>query len=532
MAASLSPPRVLLLAVHFAVKSDTRSLIALVAHYPHVLRPELILRVLLTCLPETLRSTEYVELIKRIEAGDLYEEPDLSVQFDASSIQDITDAEAAKKTRRLHLLPLAWEHAPADALQDPVSLFLLHRAHRVDQEAGLLTQLPDLIVPFLQHAPCIRTWAISVLLPLLRRNYEYYLDEPIPHTLDSFERLDSREAVSLLLSQTGVREEDLPHVGRDLRGLIGPYIYNEERWSRPVEENSPGGSTSTYRSCPGWDHVLEWLLAKSSVSWKVAVKAFDQWDGPSDVDLGGYGSEWLDDENQGLLEQRFARAALASAYLIPEASIDALTGVNSIISKIMSLLDEDPCPTLRVAASLLPPFTQPEDENFLSTKSASLMRNGLLEESNYLTTPNQTSAQLLHVLTLSAFILTKAGAPCNVRRAGELAFLQDEREQKAEALRLIHSLSANGPKNDDKYWIRARNELLWLRDWGAEEAYGSADARIHGIFGQLKKDFLEIECLKAFLANTRRLSTICAECAELTKDRILSGTVNLRRLTR
>ncbi|KAI0433389.1 Sec39 domain-containing protein [Xylaria sp. FL1042] len=504
MTASLSPPRVLLLAVHFAAKSDIQSLAALVAHHPHVLRPELILRVLLTCLPETLGSSEYVGLIERIESGALYSEPDLSIQFDSSSVQDITDAEAAKKTRRLHLLPLAWDHAPIDALQDPVSLFLIHRAHRVDQEAGLLTQLPDLILPFLSHAPCIRTWTISALLPLLRRNYEYYPHNPISHTLESFERLDSRLAVDLLLSQTGVREDDLTHVGRDLRGLIGPWMYNDARWNTSIEEESLAGSAEVQHvSCPAWEHVLEWLITQSTVSWKVAVKAFDQWDGPNDVDMGGYGSEWLDDDAQGLLERGFARAALASAYLIPEASVDALTGVNSIITKIMSLLDQDPCPTLQVASSLLSPFTQPENKEIISTKSASLMRNGLLEESNYLTTPNHASTGLLHVLTLSAFILTKAGAPCSVRRAGELAFLQDEREQKAEATRLIRSLSSNGPKNDDKYWIRARNELLWLRDWGAEEAYDSADTKIHGIFGQLKTDFLEIECLKAFLANTR-----------------------------
>ncbi|KAJ8129083.1 hypothetical protein O1611_g4546 [Lasiodiplodia mahajangana] len=504
MTASLSPPRVLLLAVHFATKSDVQSLTALVAHHPNVLRPELILRVLLTCLPETLRSSEYVGLIERIESGDLYSEPDLSIQFDSSSVRDITDVEAAKKTRRLHLLPLAWDSAPKDALQDPVSLFLIHRAHRVDQEAGLLTQLPELIVPFLQHAPCIRTWTISSLLPLLRRNYEYYPHEPITQTLESFERLDDRTAVALLLSQTGVREEDLPHVGRDLRGLIGPWLYNDARWDSSMGKQSPTESSGTgHVACPAWDYVLEWLITQASVSWKVAVKAFDQWDGPNDVDLGEYGSGWLGDEEQGLLERGFARAALASAYLIPEASMEALSGVNSIITKIMSLLDQDPCPTLQVASSLLSPFTESESEKLLSAKSASLMRNELLEESNYLTTPNQTSTQLLHVLTLSAFILTKAGAACSVRRAGELAFLRDEREQKATAIKLIHSFSANGPKNDDKYWIRARNELLWLRDWGAEEAFGSSDIRIHGIFSQLKKEFLEVECLKAFLASTR-----------------------------
>ncbi|KAI0200988.1 Sec39 domain-containing protein [Astrocystis sublimbata] len=504
MAAPLSPPRVLLLAVHFATKSDIDSLGALVTHHPDVLRPELILRVLLTCLPETLPSSEYVGLVERIETGALYSEPDLSTQYDPSSVQDITDGEATKKTRRLRLLPLAWERSPAAALQDPASLFLIHRAHRVDQEAGLLTQLPDLIVPFLQHAPCIRTWMVSALLPLLRRNFEYYPDEPITETLESFERLDSKTAVATLLSRTGTREEDLPHVGRDLRGLIGPWLYNEARWEDGAGTHSHADSSEAgQKSCPAWEHVLEWLTTQASLSWKVAVKAFDQWDGPTDADLGDYGSEWFDDEEQGLLERRFARAALASAYSITDTSVDALSGVNSIITKIMSLLDQDPCPTLQVASSLLSPFTEAESENLLSAKSASLMRNDLLEDSNYLTTPNPTSTQLLHVLTLSAYILTKAGSPCSVRRAGELAFLQDEREQKAEALRLIRSFSASGPKNDDKYWIRARNELLWLRDWGAEEAFGSADAPNRGIFGQLKKDFLEVECLKAFLTNTR-----------------------------
>lgn len=528
MTASLSPPRVLLLAVHFATKSDLPNLIALVAHHPNVLRPELILRVLLTCLPETLRSSEYVDLIERIESGDLYAEPDLSIQFDSSSIQDITDAEAAKKARRLHLLPLAWDHAPKDALQDPVSLFLVQRARRVDQEAGLLTQLPDLIVPFLQHAPCIRTWMISALLPLLRRNYEYYPHEPITQTLESFERLDSKTAVDLLLSQTGIREEDLQHVGRDLRGLIGPWIFNDARWNGTIEKQGAAESGRTGPpSCPAWEHVLEWLIAKASLSWRVAVKAFDQWDGPNDVDLGDYSSEWLDDEAQGFLEQRFARAALASAYLIPEASVEALSGVNGIITKIMSLLDQDPCPTLQVSSSLLSPFVEPENENLISVKSASLMRNDLLEESNYLTAPTQTSTQLLHVLTLSAFILTKAGAPCTVRRAGELAFLQDEREQKAEAIRLIRSLSTNGPKNDDKYWIRARNELLWLRDWGAEEALGSTEIRIHGIFSQLEKRFLEVECLKAFLTNTRKSRKFSHSSPGLTCHRLFPCQVDI-----
>ncbi|KAI0016733.1 secretory pathway protein Sec39 [Xylariomycetidae sp. FL0641] len=501
----LSPPRILLLAVHLATKSNIESLTALAAHHDKVLRDDLLLRILLTCLPETLRSSEYVSLIERIESGSLHADPEVLNEIDISSVEDISDEEAAKKVKRLKLLPLAWDDAPKDALQDPVSLFLIRRAHRVDQEAGLLTQLPDLIVPFLDHAPCIRTWMISALLPLLRRNYEYYPDAPIVQTLSSFERLDDRTAVALLLSQTGAREVDLPHIGRDLRGLIGPWLFNDARWA-PRDEMDPSvrGEAHISRSpCPAWEEVLEWLTSQASRSWRVAVNAFDQWDGPSDVDLAGYGSMWLDDDQQGLLEQRYARAALAVAYSIPEASVDALAGINSIVSKIMSLLDQDPCPTLQVASTLLPPFVEYEDEDLLSAKNATYMRNNLLDETNTLTTPNARSTQLLHMLTLSAFILTKSGAVCSLRRAGELAFLQEEREQKAEAIKFIHTLSGSGPKNDDKYWIRARNELLWLRDWGAEEATGSSEAPAHGVFGQLAKEFIEVECLKAFLSNTR-----------------------------
>ncbi|RYP47076.1 hypothetical protein DL768_006803 [Monosporascus sp. mg162] len=484
MSALLSPPRVVLLAVHLATKSNINSLTALASQHSKVLHKELLLRILLTCLPETLPSNEYVSLVERIESG--YPESDHEPQeVDWSSVADITDEEAIKKVRKLKLLRLAWKDAPEEALDDSITLFLIHRAYRVDEEAGLLTQLPDLIVPFLDHAPCIRTWMVSALLPLLRRNHSYYPEKPIPHTLSVFEHLDDRTAVNLLLSQTGAREEELASVGRDLRGLIGPWLYNETRWKRQEGggEDAESGHAVGHLVCPGWEQVLEWLITQASCSWKIAVKAVEQWDGPGDVDWGEYGTMWLRDEQQGYMERRYARAVLAAAYLVPESSVEALSGVNSIITKVTNLLDQDPCPALQVASALLSPFDESDQGHILCAKNAKYMRNDLLEDSNPLTTPT--------------------GVPCTVRRAGELAFLQDEREQKAEAVRFIHSFSNRGPKNDDKYWIRARNELLWLRDWGAEESSGSAHTRSQGVFGQLKREYLEIECLKAFLSNAR-----------------------------
>lgn len=528
MTAQLSPPKIVLLAVHFATKSDVASLTALAVRHDKVLQRELLLRILLTCLPETADTSAFIPLIQRFETniGDL--EDDGDIELSTASVDDFTDAEAARKVRKLRLLPLAPPNVPAGAADDPVAQFLISRAQRVDEGAGLLTQLPTLIVPFLDYSPCIRTWMISALLPLLRRNYEYYPDSPIPLSLLAFEQLNDRAAVSLLLEQTGVREEDLPHIGRDLRGLVGPWFYNDSRWRRGGNDNGEDGQVAKLQ-CPGWEQMLEWLLNQAAKSWTVAVKAVEQWDGPADVDLGGFGSMWLEDEEQGYLESRYARAVLATAYLIPEASVEALVGVNNIITKVMTLLGEDPFPTLQVASSLLAPLADAETESLVSTKNATYMRNDMLEEANVLTAPRKSSAQVLHALALSAFILTKAGVSCNIRRAGELAFLQDEREQKSEALQFIGTLSTNAPKSDDKFWIRVRNELLWLRDWGAEEAAGSSSpVPARGVFGRLQKEFIEVECLKAFLASGRRSRTTAFDTLWLLNhDRLLPGEVDL-----
>ncbi len=123
--------------------------------------------------------------------------------------------------------------------ENPLALFLILRAYAVDDGSGALPELPGLFTPFLDLSPRLRTWAISVLLPLLRRNCEYYPDTPLPLTLADFEHLPDRLAVARLLSQTGAREETLPFVGRDLRGLIGPWLYNERRWA---SRRAAGGS--------------------------------------------------------------------------------------------------------------------------------------------------------------------------------------------------------------------------------------------------------------------------------------------------
>ncbi|KAK0661182.1 Sec39 domain-containing protein [Cercophora samala] len=499
MTLSLSPAKLVLLAVHFAVQADIDSLAVLAARHDTVLRKELLLRILLTYLPETLQSNKYVGFLESLEKGTLAE--NASHDVDASSVETLAEGDATKRVRRLRLLPLASKDTPKEVGDDPITSFLVRRSYKVDEEAGLLAELPTLLLPFMDQSPYVRTLLISTILPLLRRNCEYHPEDPIQYTLSAFQDLPDRVAVNLLLSQTGAREEDLPVVGRDLRGLIGPWLVDEKKWKTRRRSIAPPNGEGDDGICAGYDEVLRWLTTQASKNWKVAISAIQQWGGPGDADLAGWGKLELTEQQQDHVQRAYAQAALASAYVLPEASSEAIEGAYNIVAQVVNLRDLEPLPPFSSAVTLLPPLAEQISEDIISTKTATFMRNDLLASSNILTVPDNSAVAFLEALILSAHLLTQAGHPCTIRRAGELALLQDERDQKEQATKLINHLSHNGPKTDDKFWMRARNEILWLRDWGAEEV--SLDATPKGVFSKLKKEFLEVEVLKALLSNTR-----------------------------
>jgi protein transport protein SEC39 len=515
---NLTPAKVILLAVQVAIRADISALRTLVAHHRKRLHTVLILRILLTYLPESLDSSEYVGLLLDIASGHF--SVDENSQVDASPLEEISQGDAVKKVRKLHLLPLAWPSAPTDAPDDPLVLFLIHRAYRIDEETGLITQLPELMEPFLHHSVYLRTWVISILLPLLRLNYEFYPQESAIQTIAAFEALDDWAGVDLLLSRTGKtidnERESRKTIGRDLRGLVGPWLYGDTRWKRRRIRSTPnwegqtiapldGAASVKDDKFAGWEEVFKWIISQAMSSWSTCVEAIEQWDGPGDVDMGDYGdgTVWLKEHEQKILEQRYGRAALAAAYLIPEPSVEALTGVQRILSRLTELLDYDRIPTLPAAAALLAPISVASDSTIANMRNATYLRTGLMEERNVLTTPDPASISFLHGLLISAFLLTRAGVQCTIRRTGELILFQDEREQEFEVRRLIQKVG-NGPKGDDRYWIRMRNEILWLRDWGMKSTEVTEGSNGRGILGKVKKELLEMEILKALLANNRQ----------------------------
>jgi hypothetical protein len=516
----LTPAQVILLAVKKATDADIKALRALVYQYRRTLHLVLTLRILLTYLPETLESSEYAGFLEVLSSGTNSSEENAPI--DTSDLDSISPGDAIKKVKKLHLLPLKWPSASEDTPEDPLILFLIHRAYRIDEATGLLTQLPVLLAPFLHHSSYLRTWMITTILPLLRLNYEYYPEEDATQTITSFEALDDRAGVELLLSRTALGEEDengsRKRVGRDLRGLVGPWLYGDTRWKRRKITMGSGMEAQTVQDLDntesppddrssGWNEVFRWLVSQSSSSWPTAVEAIEQWDGPSDVDLGAYGDggSGLEEDERKLLEKQYARAALGAAYSIQEHSLEALEGIQRILRRLTILLDYERIPTLSAAGALLKPVTAAIDSNVANVRNASFLRSSFMDERNVLTTPSEVSISFFQGLLVSAYLLSRAGVTCTIRHAGELALFQDESDQLAQARRLIQTMS-NGPKGDDKYWIRMRNEILWLRDWGVEElTTESGNSRGRGVFGKVDRDFLETEILKQLLANTSKL---------------------------
>ncbi|KAM0558145.1 hypothetical protein ACHAPJ_004829 [Fusarium lateritium] len=498
----LGPAKLVLLAVHFATIADIDSLTYTITQHTAVFRSELALRTLLTYLPETLSPSTYVPLVQAIVTNES-SEIGSDYQLDTSLVDNISDEQASKKVKKLHLLPLKADHVPLTHDADPLTSFLLLRAYRMDEEAGMLPQVPELLSSFLQHLPELRTWMTSTVLPLVRRNHEYYPQRPTRFSLLEFQNLPDRVAVDYLLAETGVVEDELGLAGRDLSGLVGPWLHNDSRWKRDVfnEDASSDSGAASELSCPGWEQALEWLTTKASSSWRVALKAIETWDGPSDINLGDDTGAWLQENQQQYLDRSYARAVMASAYLIPDAEVEALEGAYGICNKIRSLLDEDADTTLQSAVASLAPVPPFDKDSFNGAKAATHLRNDLLQSSNPLTTPKEESLDLLPALIQSAYILTHSGVHCTVRKAGDLAFIQDQQEQKSQIGRLIRNLPTRA-SDDDDFWIQARQEILWLHGWG-NKPHSAEDETFQGIFGNVTLEFIETELLKALLSRSR-----------------------------
>ncbi|KAG2418343.1 hypothetical protein HFD88_001444 [Aspergillus terreus] len=501
--AGLSGAQAILLATHLCASGNVSSLPQLQARFPRWLPLERVFRIILTYLPESTEPRKYTSVLQELLEGSHTETHDV----DVSAVKGLSDEAARTRVRKLRLLPLKYPD-DEDTLDstDLLTQFLIHRAHRIDSETALQPLILDLLLPFYQHSATLRTWLISSLLPLLRLNYEYYPSQDETFSLDILESMDDNTAINVLLSMTSSQKNDMD-LARNLRGLLGPWMLGSNRSKRrrlnqtaqqtsitlSQDESSTEKGTSA-----GWQSVNEWLLSRSLIDHESTVNAYVHWDGPEDVDLGGYNEEKeaMSSEESIRLRTRYGQSGLAVVYANSDTSLRCLDGSFQIISRVARILGLEESLLGSQDNSGLPVVTF-DATRVSSSSRVSLLQNALLLVSNPLTTPSTSSITFLNAILISLRVLTELGHPVPCRTIANICLHSNDEAQMLELRAVIASVVKQTKTRD---WRRSRQQLLWLWNWqGGESQPTESPAVCHGLFWRVPRNVVEAEILKALL---------------------------------
>ena len=455
-----SKARDVLDAVHFASNADIPALTQVLKS--ETLEFEVVLRILLTYLPESTEPSLYVGLLQDLLDGTLAGR-DEAAHISLLS-KDLTDVETKKRLRKLHLLSLS-THLGSDAGRaDTLTAFLLDRAHRIDREVGSLPFLQQLVEPFAERSETLRVWLVSILLPLLRLDYEQLTRQTFTYNLKAFESLTGRSGMQELLSH--IQEEP----GQELRCIVGPWMYGQvdrrRRWLL-ASYKDPGAADGLVEQDVAdgskWGDVNAWLVDLAEHDVLRALSILQQWDGPRDVDYGG----WIIEETESSEEMSnatldYAQGGLAAFYVSQDTSVRAWEVMHCLISRAASLselyLQYDPeTVDLNSIASTI-------NAEFLSSISTVHLPPGnLLDASNPLTRPSDQCLKLAIFIFFSARILSTLGWHLTVKRVLALALFGLDVDQRDLLLNILHGQTK--ARNDDQKWHTIRRDLLWLQSW-------------------------------------------------------------------
>ena len=468
---------------------------------------ELVLRILLTYLPECTEPSLYVGLLQNLISDSFEDQLEITPSSRAS--KELTEVEFKRRLQKLQLLPLSTPSNHDRERIDIFARFILDKAHRIDTEIGSLSFLQQLVEPFVELSDILRTWVVSVLLPLLRFNYEYYPQHTSTYSLESFESLGGASGVRELMSLTFEHEEQQEEPGRNLRGIVGPWMYGGNNGKRRKllaaytpkvfhKEPIPSYTLDEEIAIHGrsWSHVNTWILGVAERNFSRAVTVLEQWNGPEDVDYGGWASQY-DDGDEEMLSAKldYAQCGIAAAYVCESTSTDTWEGIQSLISRVAILSNLTPPQDLETEDT--DSIVSTIDTEFLSSISkVHLLPGDLLDNTNPLTRPSSQSLELAFILSHSARILDSLGQPLAMSRVLSLGLYGLEADQKTILINILHGLQIR-IRNDHEQWRKVRGDLLWLHAWN-----GSQQPR-QGILCRLSVVDLECETLKSIVVSGR-----------------------------
>ncbi|KAK1053221.1 hypothetical protein LTR74_016320 [Friedmanniomyces endolithicus] len=559
MAKQLSGAQCILLTVHYASSANIKALHSFTPTRSDVLEPDLILRILLTYLPESVEPKEYASYVEEVASRLYLDYEREEVDVDLSPVKDLSEEQAQKQVKRLHLRGYKPMVFPPSASDDLLNRFLISRGLLMDEQAGLLNLVPHLVEPFLPRNEYLRTWYISVVLPIVRLELEYYSDQAdskVPQmSLSDFANQDPAKGIDFLLRKALEMDGTVPMVehsntsiGRDVKGLVGPWMYGHtERKRRKMNSDSlesarsapdtvgQGGPGGTARKVPldgitdedktghDWEGMFRWMVANAKRDLTVIAHLIEDWDGPSDVDLGGFsegGREYIDEEVLRKLELQYAQAAFAACYAAEGDTQEIIRGAHGILARLAELLDFLPPPDLASSVDSLPLVERQLPELGTSDSVNHLTSERLLEPEHPLTTPRMETYMLLQMLVYSTYQLAGLGLNLALIDVAKLLFYASAEEQLAVLQKVLHGLTEHGSRKDEAEWDAQRKKLMWLWNWGIDVDDEQAQTGA-GVLGRIKRELFEEEMLKVFIDTGCRIVYVDAALATKNKRALL-----------
>ncbi|KAK5127265.1 hypothetical protein LTR08_004473 [Meristemomyces frigidus] len=541
MAKELSQAQCILLTVHYASSANIAALYSFTPTRADALDPELILRILLTYLPESTEPKEYTSYVEEVASRLYLDYEREEIDVDIRPVQSLTEEQARKQVRKLHLEELQAPSFPPHAPTDLLTRFLCHRAYRIDQQTGLLRLVPQLVEPFAGRNDFLRTWYISVVLPVLRLETEFYADDAsAPQiALSDFEKLDGKQGLNFLLKKGEEEDGKVPvgapthqkraTIARDVKSLVGPWMYGHtERKRRKLgrhhgegqddDDDTNGlsdmerrmrkisltGVSASDKTGHDWEYMFQWMVTHAQRNLPCVTHCIEDWDGPSDVDFGGFDKDtkdYLDDEVLRKLELQYAQAAFATCYAAQIDTEESIHGAHGILARLAELLDFVPPPDLASSIESLPKVERHMTQLDTSKGIRDLEPQALLTPEHPLTTPRLETYMLLQMMVYSAYQLSGLGHPLSLVNVAKLHFYSSGEEQLGVLREILRNMSANPGKKDTTQWTSDRAKLIWLWNWGIEAEEGEAQHGA-GALGKIDKGDFEEEMLKVFLGTS------------------------------
>jgi protein transport protein SEC39 len=520
----LSADQCILLAKHYISESNIHALRIIVSARHEAFTPELILQLLLTQLPESADPSIYSTFIQDV-ANDVHSEYADGETVDTAPVQELSESKARAYVKHLHLLPLTGASCPPS--EDALTRFLVYRAHRMD-DAGLLFLVPHLLDSFADRSEFLRTWFISNVLPLLRLGYEYYPGSQEAFTLEGSEVAGGEKGVSIWLSKTlestpdskqntstrGEADESRHPLARDMKGLVGPWMYGYNQRKRRRLDSKPRRASLATQAAQDfgrlgfegyeemeanhdWEHAFTWLARTASERFPVVAEAIEEWNGPADVDLGGFDDRpYLDAKFQRTLQLRYVQTVFSTIYAASTDTSETVSSAHSVLVRIAQLMDYEPPPDLATSIDLLPRIDAKKSV-IEDLPTSMLDPEVLLRPGHPLTTPKRETFLLLQMFVYSAYMFAELGHRMSVIKAAKIRFQLDAEEQSNILHKILHSVST-GPRKDEQQWVGVRSRMLWLWGWGLQaQEYGCHG---YGIFGKVERSVLEKDFLKVLLS--------------------------------